>query len=253
MTWIARFYETRIEQMLQPGKVLWLYGSRQVGKTSLLNRVLEGRGKVFRGDGQDMVLNRLLTSLDLTQIQTAFRGYDLVFIDEAQKVEHIGQALKLLIDHEPQLQVVVSGSSSFDLSQKVGDPLTGRQKVFMLFPVSVLELTELWGGIGVMQQLENLLIYGCYPETLTAPNLESKREYLVNLRDAFLLKDILEQERVKSPAKLFDLLRLLAYQIGGEVSLNELSNQLGIAKQTVERYLDLLEKVFIIKKVQGFS
>lgn len=253
MTWITRHYERDFGQMTQKGKVLAIYGSRQVGKTSLINRMVQESASIFRGDGNDLDLQEVLSSQRLSTLKSAFGGYDLLFIDEAQKVPGIGNALKLLIDHDPGLTIIASGSSSFDLSNKLGEPLTGRQNVYTLFPVSILELTSNMGQMKVLQGLEDMLVYGSYPETMTAANNERRIAYLTNLKNSFLLKDILELENVRNASKLVDLLRLLAYQIGNEVSLNELSNQLGIAKQTVERYLDLLEKVFIIKKVQGFS
>jgi predicted AAA+ superfamily ATPase len=177
----------------------------------------------------------------------------MIIIDEAQKVENIGSALKLLIDHQQETSLIVSGSSSFDLSNKIGEPLTGRQSVYTLYPISVLELIEDRGRMLLLSQLENLLIYGSYPEVVTSGNNQIRTNYLTNLRNSYLLKDILELENIRNPSKLYDLLRLLAFQIGSEVSLNELSINLGIAKQTVDRYLDLLEKVFIIKRVTGFS
>lgn len=253
MTWIPRYYEQQFGQMVRKGKVLAIYGSRQVGKTSLINRMVQDSASTFMGDGNDLDLQEILNSQRLSTLKSAFGGYDLIFIDEAQKIKGIGNALKLLIDHDPGLTIIASGSSSFDLSNKLGEPLTGRQNVFTLFPISILELAANMGQMKVIQLLENMLVFGSYPETMTAANNEQRIAYLTNMRNSFLLKDILELESVRNASKLIDLLRLIAYQIGNEVSLNELSNQLGIAKQTVERYLDLLEKVFIIKKVQGFS
>ncbi len=253
MNWIKRFYEERFNQMLQKGKVLVLHGSRQVGKTSLVNRMIKDQPKVFKGDGNDLTVNELLSSQKLSLLLNAFHGYDMIFIDEAHKINNIGQTLKLLVDHEPDMTIIASGSSAFDLSNKLGEPLTGRQNVYILYPISILELIENTGRMEVIQQLENILIFGCYPEVITSKNNDQRIQYLINLRNAFLLKDILELENIRNSSKLFDLLRLLAFQIGNEVSVNELSNQLGIAKQTVERYLDLLEKTFIVKKVQGFS
>ena len=253
MPWIERHYENRSDQMMQKGKILVIHGSRQVGKTSLVNRMIGDKKNIFRGDGDDLDLQEILNSSRLSVIINALGGYDLVFIDEAQKVNNIGQAMNLLIDHKPETTIILSGSSSFNLSGKLGEPLTGRQNVYNLFPVSVLELVNHWGKMDLIRQLDNLMVFGSYPEVLTAVNNENRIKYLTNLRNSFLLKDILELENIRNPSKLFDLLRLLAFQIGSEVSLNELSLQLGIAKQTVEKYLDLLEKVFIVKKVQGFS
>lgn len=253
MSWINRYYEKHFHQMMEKGKVLVIYGSRQVGKTSLINHMLDKDKEIFRGDGNDMNLQEILNSLRLSTIQNALQGFKIVIIDEAQKVTRIGDAIKLFIDANPETSVILSGSSSFDLSGKIGEPLTGRQKVYTLFPVSVMELVESRGRMGAISDLDNILVFGSYPETLTLPNNEQRIEYLINLRNSYLLKDILELENIRNPSKLFDLLRLLAYQVGNEVSLNELSNQLSIAKQTVDRYIYLLEKVFIIKKVQGFS
>jgi len=253
MKWIKRYYEDEFDNLLQKGKVLVLHGSRQVGKTSLINRIIKPGKDVFKGDGNDLDLQDILNSQRLSVIQNAFGGYSLVFIDEAQKVNNIGEAIKLLFDHSPDITIVLTGSSSFQLSGKLGEPLTGRQNVHHLFPLSVLELVNHAGRMEVLRMIDNLLVFGSYPETLTADNNDERIKYLNNLRNSYLLKDILELENIRNASKLFDLLRLLAFQIGMEVSLNELSNQLGLAKQTIERYLDLLEKVFIIKKIQGFS
>ena len=252
--WYNRYLETRTEAVLKKGKVFVLYGPRRVGKTELIRKLIAGvEGKVFTGTGDNQEVRELLSAQKLSQLQSAFGSYQLVFIDEAQRIPEIGFGLKLLIDHFPEMIILVTGSSSFDLSNKIGEPLTGRNTLRTLFPVSVLELNEQFGGMYVLQKLEELLVYGAYPEVLNASSLDDKKEYLMSIRDSYLLKDVLELENVKNPSKLNDLLKLLAFQIGQEVSLNELSNNLGIAKQSVERYLDLLEKTFVIKKVGGFS
>lgn len=253
MNWIERYYEEDFEGMLHTNKVLVVYGARQVGKTSLISRMLKDKENIFAGDGNDLDLQEILGSGRLSTIRNALGGYKYIFIDEAHKVRNIGEAIKLLIDHIPGIIVVLSGSSSFQLSGQLGEPLTGRQSTQFLFPLSVLELRKQFGAMKVLSDIESLLIFGSYPEAYTSKNNDSKIKYLVNLRNSYLLRDILELENVRNASKLFDLLRLLAFQIGMEVSLNELSNQLGIAKQTVERYLDLLEKVYVIVKVQGFS
>jgi uncharacterized protein len=253
MTWISRHYEKNFKDLLKKPKVLVIYGPRQVGKSSLVKRMLQDKKQIFLGDGDDLNLREILESMSLSRIKGAFKGYEIVFIDEAQQIEKIGSALKLMADHIPHLQIIASGSSSFDLSNKIGEPLVGRQIVAMLYPVSILELSKNSGGMHVIQELENLMVFGGYPEVMVAESNEAKVDTLVHLRNALLLKDILVLENIRNSSKLMDLLRLLAFQIGMEVSLNELSNQLQIAKQTVERYIDLLEKVFIIKKVKAFS
>lgn len=253
MNWVERYYEEGFEGMLHKDKVLVVYGARQVGKTSLINRMLKDKENIFTGDGNDLDLQEILGSGRLSKITNAFGGYKYIFIDEAHKINKIGDSIKLLIDHVPGIIVVLSGSSSFQLSGQLGEPLTGRQSTQFLFPLSVLELSKQVGSMKVLSDIESLLIFGSYPEAYTSKNSESKIKYLVNLRNSYLLRDILELENVRNASKLFDLLRLLAFQVGMEVSINELSNQLGIAKQTVEKYIDLLEKVFVIVRVQGFS
>lgn len=254
LTWYIRYWENQTDSILKKGKVFVLYGPRRVGKTELIRKIISGfSGKLFVGTGDNQEVRELMSSQKLSQLQTAFGSYQLIFIDEAQRIPEVGLALKLLIDHFPDMIIVVTGSSSFDLSNKIGEPLTGRNTLRNLFSISVLELYNQFGGMYVLQKLEDLLIFGAYPEVLSASSAEDKKEYLTSVRDAYLFKDILELESVKNPAKLTDLLKLLAFQIGQEVSLNELSNNLGIAKQSVERYLDLLEKTFVIKKVSGFS
>ena len=200
-----------------------------------------------------MELRDILSAQKVSQLDINFRNYDLIFIDEAQRIPEVGIALKLLIDHFPDKTIIVTGSSSFDLSNKIGEPLTGRNITRILYPLSIFELFSQIGGMKTREQLENLMIFGSYPETLTLDNKDEKVEYLHALRDSYLFKDILELENIRNPSKITDLLKLLAFQIGHEVSLTELGNNLGIAKQSVERYLDLLEKAFVIKKVGGFS
>lgn len=254
LAWYIRHLESQTDAILKKGKVFVLYGPRRVGKTELIRKLIAGfNGKIFTGTGDNQEVRELLSAQKLSQLRTAFGSYQLIFIDEAQRIPEVGYTLKLLIDHFPEMIILVTGSSSFDLSNKIGEPLTGRNTLRNLFPISVSELYNQFGGMYVLQKLEDLLIYGAYPDVLNASSTDDKKEYLISIRDSYLLKDILELESIKSPSKLSDLLKLLAFQIGQEVSLNELSNSLGIAKQSVERYLDLLEKTFIIKKVGGFS
>ena len=255
MDWIGRHSESIMGKFVVPGKVAVLYGPRRTGKTSLIEKYTREQTRIsyFTGTGDDITLREILSSQNKELILSTFRGYDLIVIDEAQRIPQIGWGLKLLIDHLPHIRVIATGSSSFELSGQVGEPLTGRSRTSVLFPVSILELTDKLGAMTVIQQLPQYLIYGGYPEVLTANNLAEKKNYLIDLRNSYLFKDILELENLKNSVKLTHLLKALAFQIGNEVSHNELSNLLGIAKQTVERYLDLLEKTFIIKRVFGFS
>jgi len=252
--WYQRYFENVINDYLQPGKVFVLYGLRRTGKTSLIKKFLANySGKYFMGTGEDLQLQEIFSSQSVRQISSFFDGYDLVIIDEAQHIPNVGLGLKLLIDHQPSLKVIASGSSSFDLSNKLGEPLTGRYRLVLLFPISMLEVKQQFGAMEVVQRLNEFLIFGVFPEVLNAKKDIEKIEYLSTLRDSYLLKDLLILENIRNALKLTNLLKLLAFQIGNEVSLNELSKSLGIAKHTVERYLELLEKVFIIKRVGGFS
>lgn len=251
---LERYYSNKIQSWIKPNKVLVLYGPRRVGKTTIIREFLKQyAGKVYQSTGEDAKLKEILESSDFSKIIPFFTGYDLVFIDEAQKIEHIGQGLKIIVDQIPNIQVIATGSSSFDLSNKIGEPLVGRQTIHTLFPLSVLELKTEKGGAFLYQNLEQLLIFGGYPEVLTNNNFADKIDYLSQLRDAYLYKDILELEQIRNSKKILQLLRLIAFQIGHEVSLQELGQQLGMSRNTVERYLDLLEKVFVIIRVGGFS
>lgn len=250
--WFSRYYEK--EKIFRKGKVTILEGPRRVGKTELVRKILSGRsGNIFTGSGDNFELQEIFSQKKLTKILNYLGGYDIVFIDEAQKITDVGAGLKLIVDNSPETIIIATGSASFDLSNKVGEPLTGRQIKRILFPVSILELTSQFDKFSVKQRIDEFLVFGSYPEVLRESNHKDQIEYLLTLRDSYLLKDILELDNVRYAEKLFQLLKLLAFQIGNEVSLNGLSNSLGISKQSVERYLYLLEKAFIIKKVGGFS
>ena len=252
--WIKRFYEESEEILLQKGKVFVLFGPRRVGKTMLIEKLIsQFNGSIYSGTGDNFDLHEILSSQSLQKIKSALGRYDLIFIDEAQLIPNIGYSIKLLIDNMPEKIIILTGSSSFDLSGQVGEPLTGRQKQKKLFPVSIVELKKQYGGMFIFEHLEYFLIFGTYPEVLTQDSIIDKKEYLLSIRDSYLLKDIFTLKELKYQNKIFDLLRLLAFQIGHEVSMNELASSLGIAKQSVDRYLSLLEKAFIIKRLVGFS
>ena len=177
----------------------------------------------------------------------------LLIIDEAQHIPHIGENMKLLIDTYPGLNIILSGSASFELAQKVGEPLTGRQKTLYLYPISAAEIVRQQGRLFYDQTREERLIYGSYPKLFSLSSLGEKEEYLTELVDSYLFRDILELEKIRNAKKLRDLLTLVAHQIGMEVSLQELGTQIGIHKDTVARYLDLFEKSFVLINIRGFS
>lgn len=181
------------------------------------------------------------------------KNTSVLIIDEAQKIPNVGENLKILVDYFPQLKIIASGSASFNLAQKLGEPLTGRKKTYTLYPVSVSELIKTKDLNYYEEIFEQHLIYGGYPEVFQKNSLVEKEEYLKNLINDYLFKDILELDRVKNPKILRDLLGLVAFQIGKEVSLTELSQRLEVNKKTVARYLDLLEKSFIVINIRGLS
>jgi predicted AAA+ superfamily ATPase len=250
---LLRYYDN-LENFLKPGKVLVIVGPRQVGKTTLLMKFLKKTSFKYRLEsGEDIRLQELFQSNDFVRIKEYAEGYELIAVDEAQKIQNIGQTLKILVDRIPGIRVIATGSSSFELAGQVGEPLTGRKITLTLFPVAQLELRKLYNLYDLKQKLEDFLIFGGYPEVLTTGQKAEKIRILNELCGAYLLKDILELERVKGSKILLDLLRLLAFQVGGEVSLSELGKQLGIDYKTVARYLDLFEKSFVIFNVRGFS
>jgi hypothetical protein len=250
---IPRIYQN-LGDFLRPNKVVIIYGPRQVGKTTLLNHFLQAASLKYRLDsGEDIRIQEVLDSRDFSRIREYAEGYDLIVIDEAQKVRNIGQGLKILVDHLPGLRIIATGSSSFELASQVGEPLTGRKITLTLFPVAQLELSKLHNPFELKENLERYLVYGAYPEVLTADRVEEKRRILNEIAGSYLLKDILEMDRMKNSKTLLDLLRLLAFQVGNEVSLSELAAQIGRDYKTVARYLDLLEKAFVIFSLRGFS
>lgn len=250
---IKRFY-SELSQYLEAGKVLVVFGPRQVGKTTLVQDFLSETSLKFKLEtGDNIKIQTLFASQDLQKILSYAEPYELIVIDEAQKIPHVGVALKMIVDHLPDIKIIVTGSSSFDLAGQIGEPLTGRKKTLTLFPLSQLELKDEFGSYELEQRLHAYLIYGSYPEIITARTDEEKKTKIEEIAHSYLLKDILELERVKSSKILLDLLRLIAFQIGKEVSLTELGTQLGIDRKTIARYLDIFEKSFILFNVRGFS
>jgi predicted AAA+ superfamily ATPase len=243
-----------IEKLLKPRKVLILYGARRVGKTTLLKDFLSHSNLKYRIDSGDNIrIQHLFESQDFLALSDYVEGYELIAIDEAQQIKNIGMGLKIIVDQHPSLRVIVTGSSSFVLSQSVGEPLTGRKKTVVLYPISLIELNAMYNKQELSEQLETFLRFGLYPEIVTTKNKKEKMEILQELVDSYLLKDILSLEKIKGSRQLLDLLKLLAFQIGNEVSLSELASQVHLDIKTVGRYLDILEKGFVIKKIGALS
>ena len=235
-------------------KVLVLYGARRVGKTHLMRSVEEQfTGKSLFLNSEDLDTISLLSDRRVAAFRRWVADIDLLIIDEAQVVPEIGKSLKLLIDSFPKLTILASGSSAFELSNKTGEPLVGRQIRFQLFPIAQMELSTQENYLETKQQLENRLIFGSYPEVLKLETAEAKTDYLRELVNSYLLKDILMFEQVRYSHKMLQLLQLVAYQTGQEVSYDELAKTLQIDRNTVERYLDLFSKVCIIVRIGGYS
>lgn len=248
------------------GKTLVLYGARRTGKTTLLDKfILENQDseKIVKFNGDNLSVQHNFSVNDITNLSKYTDGFDVLVIDEAQNIENIGKSLKILNDERKNLTIVVSGSSSFELRGQIGEPLVGRKTTLFLYPLSVEEIitapeiVNSRGGVPATlvwrQILEQLMVYGFYPDSVMADNDTARSQFLLELVDSLLLKDILTFQDVKGSDVLLKLLRLLAFQIGGEVSMEELGSTLGISKNTVVRYLDLLEQAFIIFRLDGFS
>jgi len=236
-------------------KGLVVYGPRQVGKTTLVNQLLQNIPlKTLRLNGdQRGPWWEALTSRELSKITLLVTGYEAVFIDEAQRIPEIGLCLKIILDNFPSLKVIVTGSSSLDLASKISEPLTGRVYSYRLYPISQQELSRTSTPHELESNLETRLVYGSYPEIFSQTGHLEKTNYLSNLTNTYLYKDLLEFGDIRNSSKIRDLLKLLAFQIGSEVSLSELATSLEISRTTVDRYLDLLEKSFIIFRLSGFN
>lgn len=249
---IKRYYN--LDKLIKHGKVLIIYGPRRVGKTTLLNDFLSRTKLKYKLDsGDNIQIQQLFSSQNFSQIIEYASGYKLIAIDEAQQISNIGKGLKILVDQVPDIRVIATGSSSFDLAQKVGEPLTGRKRTIVLFPFSQKELLGKYNKYELKQKLEEFLIFGSYPEVITAKTRKEKIAVLTELANSYLLKDIFSLERIKGSKQLLDLLKLLAFQAGNEVSLNELAGKVRLDVKTVGRYLDILEKTFVLKRLSGFS
>jgi len=244
---IKRLLQKQIEDLLFKGKIIIVYGPRQVGKTTLAKEIL----KKYKSGGKyincDVLSNRqALETTEPERLKTFLGDRKIIVLDEAQRITDIGLTLKVLVDTFPKLQIIATGSSSFDLADKISEPLTGRSFKFMLYPLSLQE-------IGDSFDLELLLRFGSYPEIFKTQDEEMKKRLLEGVTSDYLYKDILAFERIKKSNLVSGLLQLLALQVGNEVSYRELGRTLGVASRTVEKYIDLLEKVFVVFRLRSFS
>jgi len=245
-----RILENTVKGKIGSGKAIIIVGARQVGKTTLIKNLLQEKKYLFL-DADDPTIRQLLSSPNTEQIRTILGDYKIVFIDEAQRIEGIGLTLKIITDQFKNVQLFVSGSSSFDLGNKLNEPLTGRKWEYELFPITWEELEKKEGFIKATQQIENRLLYGFYPEVLN--NQGNEREILKNLASSYLYRDILAFSEIRKPEILDNLLLALSLQMGSEVNYNELAQTIGVNKITIQKYIDILEKGYIVFRLNSFS
>ncbi len=249
---IKRLLQTVIEERIFMGKVVLLLGARQVGKTTLIKEILKKFPFEYVFYNCDEPETRdLLSNVNLTTLKYAFGNNKIIIIDEAQKVDNIGLTLKLAVDNFPDVQVIASGSSSLELRNKLNEPLTGRKYEYILFPISSFEIINTYGLLEEKKLFESRLIFGSYPDIIN--RTFDLRELLNTLTDSYLYKDILAIEDIRKPNLLQKILVALSLQIGSEVSYNELALTLQSDSKTIEKYIDLLEKCFIIFRLNGFN
>ena len=254
MSEIQRDLKAVLDSKIGKGKVLLLIGPRQVGKTTLLKNILtsissEKKVQFWNCDESDV--RQFLSEANSAKLKSFVGNSDFIVIDEAQRVKDIGLTIKLLHDSFPNVQLAVTGSSSLDLSNSINEPLTGRKFEYNLFPFSTNELVNHTSMLEEMRQLQNRLVYGFYPDVVNNPGEE--KEILTNIVNSYLYKDVFEFQDIRKSSVIEKLVQALALQVGSEVSFNELGNLLGIDTVTVQRYVDLLEKAYVIFHIRSFS
>ena len=254
MNGIERDLKAVLESKIGKGKVLLLIGPRQVGKTTLLKNILtsissEKKVQFWNCDESDV--RQFLSEANSAKLKSFVGNSDFIVIDEAQRVKDVGLTIKLLHDSFPNVQLAVTGSSSLDLSNSINEPLTGRKFEYNLFPFSTNELVNHTSMLEEMRLLKNRLVYGFYPDVVNNPGEE--KEILTNIANSYLYKDLFEFQDIRKSSVIEKLVQALALQVGSEVSFNELGNLLGIDTVTVQRYVDLLEKAYVIFHIRSFS
>lgn len=257
MTLINRQLQKEIQSRMFCGKAILLIGARQVGKSTLFGQILDDPqlgiedNQILSIYCDDAESRRLMENPSLSDLRQLLAGKRLVMVDEAQRVQGVGLALKLITDHFKDVQLLVTGSSSLMLQGKLNEPLTGRKFEYHLYPISTKELLDDGGLLGIRQSFESRLIYGSYPDVVTGAG--NPRDLLMNLSGSYMYQDLLSLEGVRKPILLEKLLVALALQVGSEVSYSELAQTVGTDNKTVEKYIDLLEKCFIVFRLNGLS
>ena len=253
MNYIPRLIENQIKERLFKGKLVIIYGARQVGKTTLAKKILADYGE----DGtyfncELLSVQKGLSEPEAEKLKKFLGNYKIILLDEAQNIPNIGKILKIIVDTYPEIQIIATGSSSFDLAQKISEPMTGRTFTFMLYPISLQEINQKENLLSIEAKLENFLRFGSYPEILSLGEKESI-ERLQEISSNYLYKDVLSFEGLKKSSLVKNLLELLALQLGNEVSYNELAVNLGVDRLTVQKYIDILEQSFVVFKLNAFS
>lgn len=238
---------------LRPGHVTCLFGARRTGKTCLMSYIRNQKQdeNILMVNGEDLDVASILSSRRVELLRSLVQGHEYLFIDEAQSIPDIGRNLKIIADTFQDLRIFITGSAAFDLKNRIGEPLTGRSKFFYLYPFSVPEIYHDY--LSVRHSLESLLVTGMYPQVYLAQNDKDRFDVLDNIKNGYLLKDILQLDNMKDSVFILNLLRLIAFQIGNDISFNELAKNLSASVRTVQRYIDILEKTYIIFKISGFS
>lgn len=248
---IDRKLSKNIQTLLGGKKAIVVIGARQVGKSTLLGQMLGDRKDVIWMNGDDMDVQELFRDISSTRLRAILANNKFLVIDEAQRIPDVGLRIKLITDQVPDVQVVATGSSSFELTAKVNEALTGRKREFKMFPLTFGEMVAHTNLLEELRMIPHRMVYGYYPEVVCNPGDEHNT--LKELSDSYLYKDILSLDNVNKPDKLVRLLKALAMQIGSQVSYNEVGNMIGLDSKTVEKYVDILEKCFIIFRLGSFS
>jgi len=251
---ISRIAQKQIEAELFKGKAIIIYGARQVGKTTLAKKIIEKYGEEANYfDCELLSVRQNLEIPEVNRLKSYLGRYKLVVLDEMQKMSNAGTILKILVDHCPEIQIIATGSSSFEMANKTSEPMTGRAKRFTLYPFSIIELEQKYNRFEIDGKLENIMRFGTYPEVFLAENEDSIKERVDEIVSNYLYKDILAFEGINKSSVIENLLKLLALQLGQEVSYTELAKNLGISRLTVQKYIDILEKSFIVFTLKAFS
>ncbi len=248
---ITRKQKRYVEELMGKGKAIIILGARQVGKSTLLGELFRSQDGVMWLNGDDIDVQQLFANMTSTRIRALLSGSKYLVVDEAQRIPDIGLRLKLITDQVPMVQVIASGSSSFELAAKVSETLTGRKREVQMFPLTYGEMVEHTNLLEEQRMLPHRMVYGYYPEVVTTPGDEIT--VLHELTDSYLYKDILMLDGISKPDKLKNLIRALALQVGEQVSYNELAQLVGLDSKTIERYVNVLEKNFIIFRLGSFS